>query len=319
MSEYAPCPVISAAAPARAVPGALRPVPGIVAGALLAVSDTPLDADELTGGEATVFAGLPGGPRRRMWLTARRALRQALSACGLPTDTSGCGLANPVASISHCADLAVAAVAVPRPVAVVGVGVDIEIDRTLQPRTAPFFLTETERFWLATAPETDRSQELLRLWTVKEALFKADPSNNETVLREYCVASPPDYRGCAARICSARSESPEFWYVSFALPRGFLSVAMALMSSWREEQMQVVDFDQVARQISSLVSVPVVGLTPQTTIAELVPDSFRFIEVVVDLQEEYDVVLSQDDLKSLHTLGDLATLLQRRQAASPGT
>lgn len=82
--------------------------------------------------------------------------------------------------------------------------------------------------------------------------------------------------------------------------------------------MEYVDFDQMARQISTLVSVPVDRLAPDTTIAELVPDSFTFVEVAVDLQEEYDVVLSQEDLKELRTLGDLAALLRSRQGAPSG-
>jgi acyl carrier protein len=83
--------------------------------------------------------------------------------------------------------------------------------------------------------------------------------------------------------------------------------------------MQLVDFDQMARHISSLVSVPVARLTPETTITELTPDSFMFVEMAVDLQEEYDVVLTQHDLKDLRTLGDLASLLQRRQSGLPDT
>jgi acyl carrier protein len=77
---------------------------------------------------------------------------------------------------------------------------------------------------------------------------------------------------------------------------------------------QTIDFDRIAAQISAVISVPAERLTPEATIAELVPDSFMFVEVAVDLQEEFDVVLTQHDLKGVHTLGDLAALLQRRRA-----
>ena len=82
--------------------------------------------------------------------------------------------------------------------------------------------------------------------------------------------------------------------------------------------MQTVDFEQVARHVSTLISVPFERLTPESTIAELVPDSFVFVEVAVDLQEEYDVVLTQHDLKDVRTLGDLADLLRERQSGRPG-
>jgi acyl carrier protein len=87
----------------------------------------------------------------------------------------------------------------------------------------------------------------------------------------------------------------------------------SLSQSWKVDPVQTVDFDLMASRISSLISVPIERLAPDATIAELVPDSFMFIEVAVDLQEEFDVILSQHDLKDVHTLGDLAALLQSRQ------
>ncbi|MGH3737349.1 MAG: acyl carrier protein [Micromonosporaceae bacterium] len=81
--------------------------------------------------------------------------------------------------------------------------------------------------------------------------------------------------------------------------------------------MPTVDFDHLAARISTLVSAPAERLTPDTAIRELAPDSFTFVEIAVDLQEEYDVVLHQQDLKDLHTLGDLEALLRRRQTTGP--
>jgi 4'-phosphopantetheinyl transferase EntD/acyl carrier protein len=287
-------------------------VAGVVPVVLMA-ADRPLAVGELTAGEREAHRSLPGGPRRRAWLTGRRALRAALTGCGLPADTSLYRFPSPLASLSHSGDRAVAAVVPARPARVAGVGVDIELDRECDPRTAPFFLTEAERARLTAAPAPARAAALLRLWTVKEALFKADPDNAAAVLRDYAVADPAARRGQAVR---AAAPAVEFRYLSLAVPRGFLSVAVALSRPRRAVPVKFTDFDQMARQISALISVPVERLTPDTTIAELVPDSFTFVEVAVDLQEEYDVVLSQGDLKDLRTLGDLAELLRRRQAGS---
>ena len=74
-------------------------------------------------------------------------------------------------------------------------------------------------------------------------------------------------------------------------------------------------FTRLARRIGELTATPADRLTPGTTIRELTPDSFAFIELAVDLQEDYDVVLTQDDLRDLHTLGDLDRLLTRRRPA----
>jgi len=276
---------------------------------LLVASEASLDVGALTAGESTQLAALPGASRGALWLTARRALRLALAGTGRPTDTSAHRFPSPVASLSHSADLAVAAVLAADHDGVAGVGVDIELDRVPDPRTASFFLTESERGWLDSVPTDEVPAELTRLWTVKEALFKADPGNADTALRDYEVADPAAMDGRATR-----PGEIDFQYVSLARPRGVLSVALALSESWKVDPVQTVDFDLMASRISSLISVPIERLAPDATIAELVPDSFMFIEVAVDLQEEFDVILSQHDLRDVHTLGDLAQLLRSRQA-----
>jgi len=285
---------------------------------LLVASTTPLDARALTPGELTQVGALSGASRGAQWLTARRALRLALAGAGRTTDTSTYRFPSPVASLSHSADVAVAAVLAADRGSVVGVGVDIELGRVPDPRTASFFLTESELGWLESVPASTAPAVLTRLWTVKEALFKADPANAGTALRQYEVADPTAARGRATR-----AGEIDFQYVSLACPRGVISVAVALSraraawseleQSWKVDPVHIVDFDLMASRISSLISVPVERLAPDATIAELVPDSFMFIEVAVDLQEEFDVILSQHDLKDVHTLGDLAELLQSRQ------
>jgi acyl carrier protein len=295
------------------------------AGMLLATCDTPLTPDELTAGERRAFSALPpSGPRQRTWLIARRALRRALAASGRPADTSRYPMPNRVVSVSHTARLAVAAVLPSACAAVTGLGVDIELGRRPKPASARFFLSGPEQRWLAAVPAENQPDALLRLWTVKEAVFKADRANAVATLGDYEVAAPAGYRGHARRTRPPGGVPPapgdpspqetQFRYRTVALPRGFLSVAIALSPSWRTAPMQTVDFGQVAQRVSSLISVPVARLTPETKIAELVPDSFTFVEVAVDFQEEYDVVFDQEDLKALHTLGDLAALLDSRRA-----
>jgi acyl carrier protein len=297
----------------RDVAGPARPACQAT-GVLLVASTTPLEPSELTGGELAAYADLPHGPRRREWLTARRALRQALARLGRPADTSAYRFPSRAASLSHSAGASVAAVAVGGPGAVAGVGVDIELDRAARPGIAPFFLQGAELSWIAGIPGRLQPAALLRLWTVKEALFKADPVNAVTTLRDYAIADA-SYQGTAIRAGVAGAPALDFRYISIALPRGFLSVALALTRKGGTDQMHIDGFDRLAGHISSLISVPVARLTPDTTIAELVPDSFTLVEVAVDLQEEYDVVLSQEDFRDLRNLGDLAALLRDQQSA----
>lgn len=285
-------------------------------GVLIAISDTPLSAMQLTARERGAYAKLANDSRRRTWLRGRRALRRALATCGYPADTGLYRFPSSVASVSHSAGISVAAVAVvPSPLA--GVGIDVELGRSADPRIGRFFLTEPELQWLATVPRTNQGPEALRLWTVKEALFKADAANAQTTLSDYATALPSCWRGSANRTRPAVCATPAvFRYASLALRHGFLTVAVALSTSRRVNQMPNIDFDDMARHISSLISVPAERLTPATTIRDLVPDSFTLVEIAVDLQEEYDLILSQDDFKDLRTLGDLAALL-RRPAVTP--
>ena len=45
---------------------------------------------------------------------------------------------------------------------------------------------------------------------------------------------------------------------------------------------------------------------------ELVTSSFRVVEMVIELQEAFDVRFRQDDMNQITTVGDLLDLVQRR-------
>lgn len=191
----------------------------------LAASSTPLPEADLTEGEAAQAAALPSAARRRSWLTARRALRRALAEAGLPADTSGYVFPHRCASISYACDYAVATVVGGDTTSVLGVGVDVETGLPPAPETARLFLTEHERSALGALPAPRRRTELLRMWTVKEALFKADPDNTGIDLCRYTLNEPLARRGTARLAGTAVAA---FRYLSLDLPRGALSVALRL-------------------------------------------------------------------------------------------
>jgi hypothetical protein len=104
-----------------------------------------------------------------------------------------------------------------------GVGLDIETNRLVQPEAARFFLTDSEQEWLKELGGQDSSQHLLRLWTVKEAIFKADPENGEKILGDYILESPSQWDGSAY---PKDRKSLRFYYSSIQLDEGFLSIAL---------------------------------------------------------------------------------------------
>ncbi|HVE45376.1 MAG TPA: 4'-phosphopantetheinyl transferase superfamily protein [Acidimicrobiales bacterium] len=99
-----------------------------------------------------------------------------------------------------------------------GIGIDYEPWRKdVDLRTSRFFLRPPEQ-----AHATD-ARGLLRLWTVKEALFKATPDNADATLLAYEISDPAGASGCAR---GPRGE--QIRYVSLDLDGGVLAVAACL-------------------------------------------------------------------------------------------
>jgi acyl carrier protein len=75
-------------------------------------------------------------------------------------------------------------------------------------------------------------------------------------------------------------------------------------------------FELVAERISITSDVPVESLRPDTTLNDLALDSFLLVEMVVDLQEEFDAIFSQEALQRVVTIADLVDLLNTSAAAA---
>ncbi|HEV3026788.1 MAG TPA: 4'-phosphopantetheinyl transferase superfamily protein, partial [Planctomycetota bacterium] len=101
-----------------------------------------------------------------------------------------------------------------------GLGVDLELKSQPKPETARRFLNPSEMVWLRRMDEAEHPRSLHRLWTVKEAIFKADPENQGRTLKDYALADPGFVAG------RARRGTRLFHYASFEVPEGFLSVAV---------------------------------------------------------------------------------------------
>jgi len=165
----------------------------------LVVTSTPAAPADLSPGE---LARLPGGLRRHDWLLGRAALKLLLGIA----DTSSVTFPNRSVSLTHSAGVAVAA-RCDGPQA--GLGVDLEGWQTIEPRVAPLYLHPHEQ------------GDLLHLWTVKEALFKATPANDGAVFLDYEVEDALALGG-VARDRNGRT----FEYQSRRRPEGWLTLAV---------------------------------------------------------------------------------------------
>ena len=181
---------------------------GLVVPVLLRCATVPVDLDDLTAAERRQMPDA-GGRRRQDWLLGRAALKQVVEG----SDTSLVRFPHRCLSLTHAAGVAVA---VRADGGQAGVGVDYEGPHIADPRIARLFLVERERN-AAAGPD-----DLLRLWTVKEALFKATPDNLGATFLDYEVAEP------AALVGEAEDRTGRcLRYISGGFGGGWLTVAVA--------------------------------------------------------------------------------------------
>ncbi len=182
-----------------------------------------LAPEELSDPERIQFAGLGAGPRAREWMLGRSALK-ALIGGG---DTSKIRFPSARYSLTHAGGRAVAARAMSFSGAGPGgLGVDFEAWRLTDGRMARYFLHPCESGHLTLRP----GDELLRLWTVKEALFKALIDNRAAgaTLLDFCLESP------VALVGEARGPSGRrFRYISDFTDHGPLCVAISVATGTR--------------------------------------------------------------------------------------
>lgn len=130
---------------------------------------------------------------------------------------------HPRYSLTHCLNT-VAAVANPLKHAM-GIGIDLEYGRSVSQQAAKFFLTHKERLIVDTYDNVN--QQLLRLWTIKEAIYKADMNNRCNFwFFDYETQNPGALVGTAIKVnCQSKKK---FRYASMPYQDGFLTIAIAI-------------------------------------------------------------------------------------------
>jgi 4'-phosphopantetheinyl transferase EntD len=176
----------------------------------------PVDPSSLSAGEQARRKELEGSPKLGSWMRGRRALKRLLGRLGVPQDTAPIAFPNPRFSLTHSADTAVA-VGAPN---LRGIGVDLELGHGPGAAAERLFLSENERRVVAELGPRAR----LRLWTVKEALYKANLRNSETWLTHYFIDEPQRDEGSA--FIAREGGRLEMRYASFELTGGYLTVAV---------------------------------------------------------------------------------------------
>jgi len=186
-----------------------------------AISAQPIEEGQLTPGEQSQLQLLTAARRRASWLKGRSALKRLLSYFGESPETAHLSFPHPRFSLTHSGAYAIAVGTASSHW--LGIGIDLELKRISHLGSARFFLNQEERRWLRQQEESLQPAHILRLWTIKEALFKSDPDNPVADLIDYLLEDPARWSGRA--LVFHQGNPMEIRYFSCPFEEGFLSVA----------------------------------------------------------------------------------------------
>lgn len=158
------------------------------------------------------LGGFATDRRRQQWLRGRRALLELARKLGKFRPSSAMGPPWTGISLTHDDPLSIAAGVESD----AGIGVDLESWRRIDTAMLRWYLTEQERRQPGVASPFTR----LRLWTVKEALYKANQSDQGFTLVDFELDDAMALNG------NARCRRKRFRYTSLVLRHGILSLAI---------------------------------------------------------------------------------------------
>ncbi len=183
------------------------------------IASEQASAAALSLAERQHYETLESTARAKSWLLGRAALKSPRSVVDGYADTDDLEFPNARFSLTHSADVALAVAELSG--CLEGIGVDLEVGTRIQPAAARFFLTDREQEWLRSQASGRWPHHLLRLWCIKEAVFKANPGNTGKTLGDHELRRPADARG-EARACTG----PKMEYASWCESRTCIALAV---------------------------------------------------------------------------------------------
>ena len=70
--------------------------------------------------------------------------------------------------------------------------------------------------------------------------------------------------------------------------------------------------EDISHRIARILGVAESKVTADVVLTDLVSDSYRLVEMAIELQDDYDVVFTQADLSEVTTVGELVELVRSR-------
>lgn len=70
--------------------------------------------------------------------------------------------------------------------------------------------------------------------------------------------------------------------------------------------------EQIIRFLSKKTGVPESEITPETSLMDLKVDSFAFLEIILDFEQEFGVTVSDRELANLNQVSDIIKLVEKK-------
>lgn len=80
----------------------------------------------------------------------------------------------------------------------------------------------------------------------------------------------------------------------------------------------MTDSDRIIAAIAELLAIDSGSINREAPLFSLVLSSFRIVELVIELQEQFDVRFHQEDMNQIATIGDLVDLVIARRRDCTG-
>tara|TARA_S200000501_G_C20274102_1_gene504184 strand:- start:253 stop:492 length:240 start_codon:yes stop_codon:yes gene_type:complete len=74
-----------------------------------------------------------------------------------------------------------------------------------------------------------------------------------------------------------------------------------------------VNPEEIKSRIAKVLNISSDKFNDETSLKDLVSDSFLLVEMAIELQEDFTVRFSQEDLKKIDTVGDLIFLINDKK------
>lgn len=72
--------------------------------------------------------------------------------------------------------------------------------------------------------------------------------------------------------------------------------------------------EKIKNRIAEVLNISLDKFNDDTILKDLVSDSFLLVEMAIELQEDFGVRFTQEDLKMIVTIGDLISLINNKKS-----